>query len=360
MGQPERVGERRQVFDLPPMRLEVTEHHQMHITCPGCQQDNLGSWPEDVTSRTQYGPQVRALAVYLRVQQLLPVERTQETLAAFTGQSIAETSLLSWEQEAAEAVQPALEEVQSALSQAEVLHADETGCRIGGRLHWMHVQSTAHLTLLGWHRRRGQEGMRSLGVLDRFAGVLVHDRWKSYEAFACAHALCHAHLQRDLQAVIETTRAAWAKGLQALGLAMLQATDRWREAGGIDTTEQAALEAQFWEWLAQGDQQCPERPGQKRTPERTLLEAFDAHSQEILAFLFNLQVPFTNNQAERDLRMSKVQQKISGGWRTDGGATNFCRLRSVLSCLRKQGRDLLTTLSPFWRGEPLSLLPTSA
>lgn len=360
VGQLERIGERRQVFDLPPSRMQVTEHQQVHIRCPQCQGDNAGAWPSSVTGRTQYGPQIRALAVYLRMQHLLPVERTSELLEALSGQPIAEASLLTWEQEAAEAVGPALEEVRDALRHAEVLHADETGGRIGTALHWLHVQSTDQLTLLGWHRRRGREGLCSLGVLDCFGGVLVHDRWASYTPFDCQHALCHAHLQRDLQAVSETTRAAWATDLQALLRTMHQATERWRAQGAIAQAEQATLEAQFWEVLAQGDQQCPRRPGTKRTPERRLLEAFDTHSAEVLAFFHDLMVPFTNNQAERDLRMVKVQHKIAGGWRTEAGATVFCRLRSVLSCLRKQGRDLLATLRAFLMGPSPSLLPAAS
>jgi transposase len=358
-GQPERIGERRQVFDLPPLRMQVTEHQQVHVCCPQCHQNNTGVWPTQVTGRTQYGPHVQALAGYLRMYQLLPVERTSELLEVVSGQPIAEASILTWEHDLAAAVGPALEEVRDALRHAEVLHADETGGRIGAALRWLHVHATPQLTLLGWHARRGPDGIGSLGVLDHFAGIAVHDRWRSYWRFACQHALCHAHLQRDLQAVVEATGQTWAKDLQALFLAMHQATEGWRGTGGIRVDEQAALEARFWDLLAQGDEQCPHQKGTKQTPARNLLEALDAHSEEVLAFLHDLRVPFTNNQAERDLRMVKVQQKIAGGWRTEAGATVFCRLRSVIACLRKQGRDILATLGAFLLGQSPSLLPVA-
>lgn len=356
--QPARIGERRQVFDLPPLRMQVTEHQQDAVRCPQCQAESAGAWPAGVTGCTQYGPQVQALALYLRMQHLLPIERTREVLEAVTGRPIAEASILAWEQAASEVVAPALEAVRAALGVAEVVHSDETGGRIGGVLHWLHVHSTAGLTWLGWHRHRGQAGIAAQGVLPQFLGVAVHDRWASYWTFPCMHALCHAHLQRDLQAVIETSGATWAQELKALFLAMHQATEAWRTTGQIPPAEQAAWERQFWDQLAHAERQCPRQPQKKQTLERNLLEALHTYSDEVLAFLHDLRVPFTNNQAERDLRMVTLVRKITGGWRTEGGATAFCRLRSVISCLRKQGRPILATLVAFLLGEAPSLLPT--
>lgn len=349
--------ERRQVFDLPPLRMQVTEHQVERVCCPHCAQTTTGAFPDEVTGRTQYGPALRALAIYLRMQHLVPVDRTAEVLTAITRQPIAEASILAWEQAAAAAAEPALGVVRDALQHATVLHADETGGRIGTALHWIHVHSTPWLTLLGWHAKRGQVGSAALGVLDHFHGTLVHDRWESYWRFACQHALCHAHLQRDLQAVYEATQDTWALDLKKLFLDLHQATQAWQAAGQIPADEHDTWEAAFWQQLAVGEAAHPVVPGAKQSGATNLLQALRTHSQEVLAFLHDLTIPFTNNQAERDLRMVKVQQKIAGCWRTEAGATAFCRLRSLISCVRKQGRDVLDALTALVTGRPLNLLP---
>lgn len=355
--QPGRLIARRQVFELPPLRMQVIEHQQERVTCPQCAQTTTGTFPESVSGRTQYGPALRALAVYLRMQHLLPVDRTAEVLAAMTRMPIAQASILTWEQAAAHAVAPALQDVQAALKQARVVHTDETGGRIGKVLHWIHVQCTEFLTVLGWHAKRGYEGSASLGVLEHFAGTLIHDRWESYWRVDSRHALCHAHLQRDLQAVYEATQEAWAVDLKDLFLAMHQATTEWQIKGFCPPDEQAAWEAVFWRRIEDGEGLHPRQPGRKQSDATKLLKALRDHHVAVLAFLYDLTVPFTNNQAEQDLRMVKVQQKIAGCWRTEDGATAFCRLRSAISCLRKQGRDILDALTDLTTGRQLSLLP---
>lgn len=354
---PGQVLERRQVFDLPPLRMQVTEHQVVRVQCPHCGQATDGVFPPTVSGRTQYGPELRALAVYLRIQQLLPVERTAEVLTAMTRQPIAEASILSWEQAASTAAVFPLEGVRLALQREPVLHADETGGRIGKTLHWVHVHSTRLLTLFGWHAQRGREGSGSLGVLEHFHQTLVHDRWESYWQFACRHALCHAHLQRDLQAVYEATPDAWVLDLKTLFLDMHQATEEWRVRGPMPAEERTTWETAFWRLVERGEAAHPIQPGTKQSEATNLLRALREHSDEVLAFLRDLQVPFTNNQAEQDVRMVKVQQKVAGCWRTEDGATAFCRLRSVISCVRKRGRDILDALSSLVTGRPLSLLP---
>jgi transposase len=353
------VVERRQVFEMPPVRLQVTEYVQERVRCPSCQGETTSIFPTEVRSLAQYGPRLRALAVYLRMQHLLPVERTAEVLDALCGARVSAGTVLDWEQEASQTVAPAVDEVRVALRDEATLHADETGLRIGTILHWVHVHATSLLTLLDWHRKRGHEGMRAMGVLPHFAGTVIHDRWESYWAFACQHALCHAHLQRDLQGTWETTGQTWATELQATFLAMNQAAHHWREQGSLPADELATWEATYWQGVEAGEAANPPTPGRKRTAAQNLLRALRAHAPEVLAFVHDLSVPFTNNQAERDLRMLKVQQKIAGGCRTPAGATALCRLRSAISCLRKQGRDVLATLADLVAGHPISLLPQS-
>jgi transposase len=353
------VVERRQIFEMPPVRLHVTEYVQERVCCSHCHHETTGAFPAEASSLAQYGPRLRALAVYLRMQHLLPVERTAEVLDALCGACVSAGTVLAWEQEASQTVAPAVDEVRVALRDEATLHADETSLRIGTILHWVHVHATSLLTLLDWHRKRGQEGMRVVGVLPHVRGTVIHDRWESYWAFACRHALCHAHLQRDLQGIWETTGQSWATELQATLLAMNQAAHHWREQGSLPADELATWEAAFWQWIEVGEAANPLTAGRKHTAAQNLLRALRAHAPEVLAFLHDLTLPFTNNQAERDLRMLKVQQKIAGGCRTPAGATALCRLRSVISCLRKQGRDVLATLADLWAGQPVSLLPQS-
>jgi len=355
-----RVVERRQVFEMPVVRLQVREYVQERVCCPQCHHQTTGSFPTEASSLVQYGPRLRAWVVYLRMQHCLSVDRTSEAIAALTGAALAEGTILAWEQDASQAVAPAVEEVRQALRQEALLHADETGLHLGKRLLWVHVHATARLTLLQWHRKRGAEGMRSLGVLPVFHGTVIHDRWESYWQFACQHALCHAHLQRDLQGVWETTQQAWAKDLKDLFLAMRQATQDWSARGGIPPDEQADWEAAFWRLLDQGETDNPRTTGRKRTAAQNLVRGLRDHHVEVLAFLRDLSIPFTNNQAERDLRMLKVQQKIAGCCRSEAGATALCRLRSAISCLRKQGRAVLAVLTDALAGRHISLLPVSA
>jgi len=359
-GEAGQLVERRQVVELPEIRVAVIEHRQERVWCPQCQQPTTGTFPDEVSSRIQYGPRLQALGVYLRMQHLVPVERTSEVLHALTGEAIAGATILAWEHAAAQAVAPAIEEVREALRHAEVMHGDETSLRIGTILHWVHVHSTRLLTLLQWHRKRGRPAMDELGVLPLFSGTLVHDRWESYWPYPCRHALCHAHLLRDLQGIWETTQQSWAKTMHDGFLDMLAATGQWRIQGGIPPDEPPEWEAAFWQWLDQGERLNPARPGRKQTAAHNLARALRDHAPEVLAFLYDLSVPFTNNQAEQDLRMLKVQQKIAGCCRSDTGATALCRLRSAISCLRKQGRDVLSALAILCSGHPISLLPVSA
>jgi transposase len=189
--------ERRQVVELPEIRVAVIEHRRERVWCPRCQQPTTGTFPDEVSSRIQYGPRLQALAVYLRMQHLLPVERTSEVLYALTGETIAGASILAWEQAAAHTIAPAIDEVREELRHVEVLHGDETSLRIGTVLHWVHVHSTRLLTLLQWHRKRGRSAMDAVDVLPHVAGTVVHDRWESYwhgmpSAMRTCSAICKA------------------------------------------------------------------------------------------------------------------------------------------------------------------------
>jgi transposase len=358
------LRERRQVQELPPLQLRVTEHQALHIQCPTCRAVSVGTFPTAVPSRAQYGPRLRALAVYLVEQQLVPYARVRALLADLLGVTVSLGTLVAWVQQAAQALEPVEAQVKAALTRVPVLHSDETGVRRAGTLAWAHVASTARLTHYAIHRMRGTEATEAIGILTAFTGVSVHDGWKPYRAHpGCRHALCNIHHLRELTFLEEQYQQAWAKDLKALLLEMKAAVEQARAADRthLSAAARAAFAARYQTLLAAGHAANPpparhrrQRGRAKQTPAQHLLERLWLGQEQVLAFLDDLSVPFDNNQAERDLRMLKVQQKVSGALRSVAGAEAFSRLRGYLSTLTKQGVALLAALETLFTGQPLS------
>lgn len=360
------VIERRQVHDLPQQRLVVSEHQLEEVRCPACQQMSRGRFPADIEARVQYGPGVRALAVYWQQYQLLPSARTCEALADLYGCTLSEGTLARWVEEASARLCGTLEQIAEGISRSRVQHADETGVRLGGHLHWLHVNSTRFLTHLAWHQKRGAEALEAIGIWPRFRGRAMRDRWASYDRYDCAMSLCGAHLVRELTYLEEQEHQAWAGHVKALLLDMHAAAEEWRARGArqVPAWEREEWVAAYFERLAHGfaaqplpaPEAIPKRRGRrKQTPAKNLLDDLLRRADQILAFLDDPSLPFTNNQAERDLRMAKVQQKISGTFRSEAGLTAFCRIRSYLSTMRKQGRGMLAALAAVFAGHPLPI-----
>ncbi len=225
---PGSVAERRQVLDVPEMRLLAQEHQIEAICCPTCHSRNLGSFPAAVSAPVQYGPHLQALAVYLHQGQLLPTARTCQALAAICGCQIAEATRLPWSELAAERLAPTVEHIADLIAASRLQHADETGIRVYGMLHWLHVNCTRFLTHLAWHASRGRQAMDEIGIWPRFAGRGMHDRLVSYDAYECAHSLCGAHLVRDCAAVAEQEHQEWAAEMQDFLLDLHDACQEWR------------------------------------------------------------------------------------------------------------------------------------
>jgi transposase len=355
--------ERRQVQDLPPIRLQITEHQALSVRCPACQQVTAGAFPAEAPSRAQYGPRLRALAVYLVAQQFVPYARTRELLRDLTDAQLSAASLVTWVQQSAAAIKPVEEALKAALQRAPVLHSDETGVRRNGQLAWAHVASTPQLTHYAIHAKRGSEATTAMGILPGYQGVSVHDGWKPYQAHTtCRHALCNVHHLRELTFVEEQYQQPWAKDLKELLLAMRTATAQARAQGQarLPAHERTALLARYQQILACGHAANPPPPRRphhrgrlKQSPARNLLERLWLGQEQVLAFLDDLRIPFDNNQAERDLRLLKIQQKVSGCFRSEAGAEAFARLRSLLSTWRKQGVALLGALHTLFTGSPL-------
>jgi transposase len=356
--------ERRQVLDLPPKRVVVIEHQAHQKCCPSCQQISSAPFPEDVRAPVQYGAALGAVGVYLVQQQLLPYERACEVIEDLLGPSMSVGTLAGLVERCAAQLEPVEQQIKAALSRAEVLHQDETGLYVAGQRHWMHVSATEHLTHYAVHRKRGKEALDAIGILADFQGVSVHDGWSSYWQFLCQHALCNVHHLRELTFLHEERQQAWAGEMQELLLDMKAAVAQARAEGrsSLHPLEVADWKACYGARLSQGYLANPPDPPpqtvkkgrRKQSAARNLLDRLSKHQEAVLLFLDNFAVPFDNSLAERAIRMVKVQQKISGCFRSSAGAVAFCRIRGYLSTLRKQGMAVLTALEQALIGHPVS------
>ncbi len=355
-------GERRQVVDLPSPRLVVREYRAEHKQCPHCHHLTMAAFPAGVQAPIQYGSNVGATAVYLVEQQLLPLARACEVMRDLLGVQMSEGTVCDLIKRCARALAPVEQQIKAALTQAEVIHQDETGLDVVGTRHWMHVTCTPTLTHYHVDKSRGQAALEAIGILPKFSGISIHDGWASYFLYDCQHAACIVHVLRELVFLAEEQGAAWAADLKELLLDMKQATDQAREQGKpwLDPLEVVDWEARFLELLDEGDRLHPYAiapPGRrgrcKQSAARNLLDRVRKHQQAVLAFLEDLRVDFDNNLAERDLRMVKVQQKVSGCFRSEAFAQAFSRIRGYLSTLRKQGMPLLSALQATLCGHPV-------
>jgi transposase len=361
-------GERRQVVDLPPLALEVTEHRVVYVACPACGRATAGVFPVGVTQPVQYGDRLQAAVVYLHDYQLLPYARTAELLEDLFGAAPSEGTLQAAETTCFAGLATTEAAVTAALQQAGQAHFDETSTRVNGQREWLHVASTARLTHYGVQPKRGTAATDAIGILPAFTGTAVHDAWAPYFTYdGCTHALCNAHLLRELIYLHEQHHQAWADELATLLVTGkdLVATARAAGQDHLDQITRATLDAHYDHLLDQGrtanpvppleaSVPAPPRRGRpKQTKAQNLLDRLVTHRHQVLAFLDDCAVPFDNNQAERDLRMMKVQQKISGGFRSPAGAAAFARIRGYVSTLRKQGLPVLQALEGVFAGSPL-------
>jgi transposase len=310
----------------------------------------------------QYGPNVKALAVYLACGHLLPLARVCQILSDLFGTTFSEASVLAACRQSASALTLVLERIKTALQSSRVLHNDETGFRVNNKRWWLHVAATCWFTLYLAHPQRGKEATDAMGILPRFVGTSVHDSLASYLQYLCIHALCVAHYLRELTFLFEHFEQRWAKEMKALLLEIKACVQQARDQGMTSLPQATTqdFERRYREIVQTGMAANP--PPQKPTGKRGVPKKSDAlnllirlhHYQDmILRFMHDFHVPFDNNLAESDLRMMKLRQKISGCFRTEAGVAIFCTLRSYLSTMQKQGVHLLTALRSAIIGSPL-------
>ena len=342
----------RQVFDLPePQPLIVTEHRAFTCLCGTCGAETRAAFPEDVTAPVQYGARLAAVVVYLLHYQLLPEKRLAALMADLFGVHLVTSTIAAMSRNCATRFTGFAAAMRDRVAAAPVKHMDETGFRIGGKTQWLHIASTIWLTFYRVSPKRGS-------LLENVLGIVVHDHWKPYYTLkGVLHALCNAHHLRELQALIEIEKEDWARKMQRLLRRACHAANLAREQGVllspglialIERSYDAILTDGFAFHEAQPALISTARKRKGRVPRRTghnLLRRLHGRKLDVLRFLSDPTVPFTNNLAERDGRMMKLRQKISGGFRSYDGAEDFAVIRSLLSTARKQGWDILQALA---------------
>ena len=357
------VVERRQVIDVPARAFDVVEHCALEVAC-SCGQVHVSAFPADVSDLVQYGPNVKALGVHLTQGQMLPFARTAELLHDIYGLSVSPGTLVAWVGEARAALQETANQIADNLHNALLVNADESGLRVAGTLQWLHIAANETLTWYGLHAKRGMVAIEAHGILPKRIGVLVHDCWAPYwKLDGSIHALCNAHLLRELVYVKEITGQAWPDAMTNLLLSANKLCEAARQKQAIfSAADVAAFRTLYDAIVNEGEQLNPEalrtigRKGPaKQSVTFNLLKRFRLHADAVLLFVTDHAVPFTNNLGERAVRMPKVKQKISGCFRTVIGAENFCVIRSCLDTLRKQGHGMLEVLLRAFNGNPIAL-----
>jgi transposase len=356
-GRPVTGIERRQVFDLPPVKVTVTEHQLIERQC-GCGHRTRGAAPAGADAPVQYGPRIAAVIIYLYIGQFLSKKRTAQALAELFGVPLSPGTVAGITARAAGKLDGFLERVRGNIAASDVAGFDETGFRVEGRLHWVHCARTGKHTLLMVHPRRGRQAMEAMGVLPSFAGVAVHDAWAPYDTYAPAgHQLCCAHALRELQAVTDSAPAGqWCWAAQATdALTGMQALVSDAIAQGRDAADPAALAAlahRYRSAVLLGARQTAARSGALMRKHHALARRLRDRQEDYLRFTADWRIPADNNGSERDIRMAKLKQKVSGCLRTLTGARQFCAIRSYLSTAAKHGLAFFSALVTLTSGQP--------
>ena len=347
--------ERRQVFDIPPIKMEVTEHKAGITICPHCGELNKAAFPNDVQHSIQYGPQLKATCIYLSQYQLVPYKRLQQLCKDLFDLNISQGTLYNFNRECYERLEDADKALKELVISSSVVHFDETGIRINGKTQWLHVACTDKLTFYAVDHQRGYDAMVRINILPQFKGIAVHDFWRSYFKFNnCYHALCNAHHQRELIGICENDEQVWSQDMIDLLLEIKKTVEEMKVAHNqLDPGQIKYFEEKYDRIIIKGLDEIPTllveaKPGKKgkkkQSKAKNLIDRLDKYRRLALTFMYDFRVSYDNNQGERDLRMAKIQQKISGNFRSKLGADISFRIRGNISTARKNGISAITVV----------------
>jgi len=352
---------KRQVFDLPPIEVHVEEHRVEKKTCPHCGQLNEAFFPGGISQPTQYRPRIKAILTYLNQYQLLPYERTSELFSDLFNIRLSASTIVNANRVCFEALSSYEEMIKDKITASPVVHFDETGLYTEGDRWWLHVASTKNLTYYAAHPKRGKATTDVIDILPNFNGVAVHDFWNTYFKYKCSHALCNAHHLGDLKGIEECYSQKWAIDMTSLLVDIKRTVDTERKvADKLDKDKIDGFKKRYDKIITRGLAENPParasrtnmRGRIKQSKVRNLLCRLKEHWRETLSFMHDFDIPFDNSQAERDIRMAKVQQKISGTFRSADGAKTFCRIRGYISTARKNSLSVIDAIQAAFEGNP--------
>lgn len=344
---------RRQVFDLPVKLLEVTEHRAERKICPVSGRLVEAAFPEDVKATAQYGIRIKSVLTYLNTEHLLPFDRLKRLMEDIFSQPISEATTTKVNERIYQNLEVWENDLIKKIIAQPVVHLDESGVRVAAELHWLHVASTAELTFYGIHPRRGCEAMDEFDIIPNLQGYAVHDHWKSYFRYECLHALCNQHHLRELTFQVEQNGEKWAEELIEF---LLRQKHQKARSGMPSDDDISRILDEYHSILEKGRRKHPRaKKAGKQSKTANLLTRLEDYDDCVLAFLGDDAVPFTNNQGEQDIRMIKLRQKISGGFRTLHGAQVFARVRGYISTCRKRGRNILEAVEQALQNKPLPI-----
>ena len=350
----------KQVIEIPQIKLKVTELQGNEVECPDCHKIHITKFPTNVTQPVQYGENLQGLMVYLTQYQFLPLARASELIRDLVGHTISEGTLVNVNNRLFKNLEKVENTIKDQIIASPVVHFDETGVRCSGKTNWLHNASTDKLTHYGVHKKRGMEATIEIGILPEFEGTAVHDHWMSYYSFdKCTHAECNAHNIRNLKGAYENYKHAWAKDMAGLLIEIKKHVEALKSIGQnkMSTEEISKYQIEYKKIIAKGKEENPiqisEKAGShaKNDAER-LLVRLEKYDIETLSYMYDFAIPFDNNLAERDLRMTKLRQKISGCFRGEGSPDVFCRIRGYISTCRKNGQNVMESLVKAVKGDP--------
>ncbi len=339
----------RQIYDIPKPTVEVTEYQSAGKICPNCRKESFPKFPKNVTHKAQYGTRIKSFVLYLRNYQLLPLKRTTEFFTDILSLPISQGTVVNMCKAGANEFADITEYIKQKLITSDVLHFDETGISIASKLHWVHSAGTDLHTYYLAHTKRGQDAINDAGILENYDGIAVHDHWKPYFKYCADHALCNAHHLRELNAFAETKKHPWA--IEMIKLLVLMKRDVENFADTLSKKRIFEYEKSYDQIIAKAIEENPPPAriiGKRGRPAKgkvnSFLTRFIDFKTETLRFLNNPAVPFDNNLAERDVRMIKVQQKISGTFKSIDRANDFLVIRGIISTAKKHGINVLRVI----------------